>query len=437
MPKGYDWAAAPLETEAGPCGPDLEATDDPDFVEWYFTSLGQLPERYVVPGPGGGADRAFDPRSVDIKTEKSHADTILLRTRDLRVLTLMARWEVLAGRAPEAAEAMEAVAALLEAFPAQVHPTAPSDRREALLDLADPATVLLPLQHLNLAGAQEVSLRRMRVATGEAQARSYETGLDGAVLLEELSRPGNRAAVQASVDAIDRMRRAATRIGVAARAPEAGSLTPDLSALGETLDAIRAILAGSVPDMLPATPDAPEPDTAGPTDAPGDPQPDASPAGAVAPPASAAGARAMLEACERYFRLREPSSAAVLLVTQARLLVGRPLMEAIETLMPADAPRTTVTLGASGFQLSAERLRSLSGDTSLTLPEAPEPDAPPPDIAPPGNGAEAAALLAAVETYYARHERSSPVPMLLSRARATIGKDFQALIAELVPPAPK
>lgn len=153
MPKGYGWAAAPLEGTDGPCGPDLEAADDAAFVDWYCGALGRLPERYILRGAAAGAaDRAFDLRSVDIRAEKAAAEGLLARSRDLCVLALMARWEMLTGRGPAAAEAVATIADLLEAHPAAVHPTDPVDRRAALADLADRVTAIEPLLHPNLAG---------------------------------------------------------------------------------------------------------------------------------------------------------------------------------------------------------------------------------------------------------------------------------------------
>ena len=46
---------------------------------------------------------------------------------------------------------------------------------------------------------------------------------------------------------------------------------------------------------------------------------------------------------------------------------------------------------------------------------------------------DAAALIASVEAYFRLAEPSSPVPLLLARARALIGRDFAALLPQLFP----
>ncbi|SFJ83651.1 ImpA family type VI secretion system protein [Jannaschia pohangensis] len=439
MPKGYDWAATPLDGPDGPCGPDLEATDDDGFVDWYYESIGRLPERYLIRGTRvsedqESLDRTFDTRSVDIKAEKEKADGLLTRSRDIRILILMVRWELLAGRAVPASEALAAAAALLEALPDAVHPVDAADRRGVLADLTDEVTVIQPLLHLNLAGAQEVSLRRIRVATGEAQARNHETDLDASLMAEELARPANRTVVEANARALDRMLLAASTLRKVPRAP-------DLSTFIDTLTAMRGLLGSAAPGLAPAPVlDAAETDEDDDSRSDTSGSPTSSPQAAITsnlavqPPTGPNGARLMLEACERYFRSHEPSSAALLLVTQARLLVGRPLMDALYTLMPEDANRATVSLGTTGFQLASDRLMALSDDNSLPPDDGAVAQDEAPAIPQLATAADVTNVLAAVEAHYALRERSSPVPLLLARARATIGKDFHALIAELIPP---
>jgi type VI secretion system protein ImpA len=143
-------------------------------------------------------------------------------------------------------------------------------------------------------------------------------------------------------------------------------------------------------------------------------------------------ARQALRAIEVFFARYEPSSAALLLVTQARLLVGKPLVEAIETLLPEDANKTRIDFGAStGFSMSMERLRLLSKEMASLVPAEPEADpGPPPVIA---TRAEVAAWLRDVDDYFRKREPASPIPLLLTRAKGYLDKDFAALISEFVP----
>jgi type VI secretion system protein ImpA len=49
---------------------------------------------------------------------------------------------------------------------------------------------------------------------------------------------------------------------------------------------------------------------------------------------------------------------------------------------------------------------------------------------------DAAHLLTSVETFFRVAEPSSPIPTLLVRARGYFGKDFSAILNELMPPEP-
>ncbi|MDN3713666.1 hypothetical protein QWZ10_21415 [Paracoccus cavernae] len=45
----WEWLQEPV-TVAEPCGHDLEKSDDPDFIDYYFEAEGRLPDRYFTPG---------------------------------------------------------------------------------------------------------------------------------------------------------------------------------------------------------------------------------------------------------------------------------------------------------------------------------------------------------------------------------------------------
>ncbi len=49
------------------------------------------------------------------------------------------------------------------------------------------------------------------------------------------------------------------------------------------------------------------------------------------------------------------------------------------------------------------------------------------------NPTEVAAAVRGVEEFFRRQEKSSPVPLLLQRARSYLDKDFQSLVDELIP----
>ena len=143
-------------------------------------------------------------------------------------------------------------------------------------------------------------------------------------------------------------------------------------------------------------------------------------------------AKRLLEDCEVYYRRYEPSSAALLLVTQARLLIGRPLIEALETLLPKHVGQAIIDFGQqTGFQITYERLKQLSES-----PTEPDARGSTPDFGPAvdiRNAQAAVAAIRSVEDYFRKVERSSPVPALLQRARSYLDRDFQSLVDELIP----
>ena len=133
---------------------------------------------------------------------------------------------------------------------------------------------------------------------------------------------------------------------------------------------------------------------------------------------------------------QEPSSPALVLVVQARALIGKPLVEAIEVLMPREAAGATLRIGqGSPFLLPMDRLKALteSGLEGQGAAQAAAMDLPP--ITQRG---ELVGKLLEVERYFATCEPASPVPLLLAEAREMLDKRFDAIIAELLasPAAP-
>ncbi|MCU0829705.1 MAG: hypothetical protein MUE52_20585, partial [Tabrizicola sp.] len=239
--------------------------------------------------------------------------------------------------------------------------------------------------------------------------------------------PAQRDRVDAVHAALSRITEALVRISSSCRShpstPFAAPFEPVLKVLGEMLGEIgnaRPDLRGTEAPAAPVTAPAPAADT---------PAPAAVPVRVAF--ANHAEARQALIACETYFQTHEPSSAALLLVRQARQLIGQPLVKALEALLPDDCAKAIVAFGPqTGFALPAQRLKSLSDDNlPVTVPEV-QPISPPPPVT---STAEATAVIRSVEDYFRAREKSSPVPLLLQRARSYMDKDFQALVDELIP----
>lgn len=437
-----DWLTDPISDEQ-PCGADLVATDDDAFIGYYFEAEAGLPERYFVPGIRSAGDNfapgtVFDPKSIRHAAERETILGLLRKSRDLRLLSLLARQQVLAGRLEGFVEAVDGIASLLESFPSDAHPQDTADRRGALEELGAATTVVTPLQYINLAGAGEVSLRKYMAATGQSEPREGEVGLNGPTMLGELGSPSNKGAVdqswkliEAALDAIQRIKGACLRGD--------RPFTIGLVATGETLIEMRNLIGQARPDLQGSlTPAAPV--AASETDVftSGDTATMVAPAMSTVPSLapqvipSQAAARQALKAIELFFARYEPSSATLLLVTQARLLVGKPLVEAIETLLPDDLNKTRIDFGPNtGFSMSMDRLRLLSKELATLAPAEPEADPGPPPVI--TTRAEVAAWLRDVDDYFRKREPASPIPLLLSRAKSYLDKDFSALISELIP----
>ncbi len=433
-------------SDGEPCGPDLVNADDDGFISYYYEAEAALPERYFVPGLRGPKDdyapgSLFDPKSIRHAAEKDTILGLLRKSRDIRLLSLLARQQVLAGRFEGFVEALDSIAALLEAHPADAHPQDSADRRSALEELGATTTVVTPLQYINLAGSGEVSLRKFMAASGQSEKREGEVGLSTGGLLGELGSPSNRTAVDQSWKLLGQALAAIQRIkGISLRGDR--PFTIGLTSTVETLTDMQKLVGQARPDLqaelAPATPaDADEPASAQAVDAAAPSVPVAT-APSLAPQVipSQSAARQALRAIELFFARHEPSSAALLLVIQARLLVGKPLIDAIETLLPEDANKARIDFGPeTGFSMSMDRLRMLSKELANLAPAEPEAEPGPPPVI--GTRSEVAAWLRDVDDYFRKREPASPIPLLLSRAKSYLDKDFGALISEIMPPKAK
>jgi type VI secretion system protein ImpA len=515
-----DWITTPV-SDAAPAGPDLWEADDPAYADYYFNALDRIDITYFKPGSILGdsqqPDEAFDPDSVSFKAEAARIDDLLKRTRDLRLLSLRARWAILAGKLGACVASVKAMADLLEAMPQAAHPAlegGPADRLEALNDLSHQETMLQPLRYLRLGGTS-ATFRLVMAARGTVTPRAGEDDVDLGEILGELRYA--HAETEADRQQFQTLRNSLIRISDTA----AGGVKPHFDQLFAVIDDILKLLNDAIPQEATVheeVPDAPIRDTAEPVEAAQSARVPSSPAHAEIRSRDEAGAR--LRAVELYFGANEPSSAALLLVTQSRMLLGKSLIEAFEALMPDTAARASIRFSEeTGFLLRHATLRALaqqasapvqtlaqssrSPNASLAVSEAKtaphsegqsaeDPPAPPkrsideilaqfetdspwtaatsvsprpspaatmppqPEVAPPqpnnfseagidpeldakaalypvNSAQDASSQLQSIITYFNAMERSSPIPMLLTRARGYIGKDFETLLREFIP----
>lgn len=152
---------------------------------------------------------------------------------------------------------------------------------------------------------------------------------------------------------------------------------------------------------------------------------DAGPPGPAPEYASLADIDAALGAALAYFEAMEPSSAAVLLIGQARRLLGKNLYEVMKILTPAQADAARIFVGAdAAFMVPVSSIPA--GADPVELPERRE-------VPVAATRAAALALVDGVAAHMRKAEPSSPAPYLLDRAKSLASRDFLSLLRDLLP----
>lgn len=427
----------PISPDA-PCGDDLLNADDPDFIDYYFNVEDRLPTSYfnVVRGT------LFDAKTIDHKAETGQIDALLKRSRDLRLVVLEAKFQVLAGRFKGFADAVLGVAGLIEAYPDAVHPVDPLDRRNAIEELNALATIAAPLEYAPLFTDKrygDVLYRAYATGSGKIAPREGEKPGDSSAVLSALGSSDNIAVVDALHAQINALLAGLSTIETVCQTGP-GRFTPTLDRLRGRLNDLQEMILLARSDLGDAAPapggaDGDTPEDGG--------IPGASAGGATtftvtATPAGLPDHRAawrMLGTVEVYFATREPSSVALILVIQARKLVGRPLVEAMDTLLEATSSYAVLNLGDNNMMMTMARMRDLVAYAPFSPTdqwEIPiEGDEEMPEIV---SRDHAVAVLKLIEDYFRIREPGSPITILLFKARNMMTKDFNAIVRELLPP---
>ena len=246
----YDKITDPISPDA-PCGADLLLEDDPDFLDYFFEAPERMPTKYydLV------REVLFDPKSIDFKGEEKQIEGLLKRTRDLRLLGIQARFQILAGRLDGFCDAFIAMADLLEAHPVDAHPQVNGDnneRRNALEELNTLATVTMPLQYATLVEDRRsgaVNQRMYLLATGQVEPREDEEAGDAGTLLSALSNEANQKDVDKTHEKLDAARAAVGRIIGVTKAQEDSPFTPDIEKLEGRLGELLDLIVQARPDL--------------------------------------------------------------------------------------------------------------------------------------------------------------------------------------------
>jgi type VI secretion system protein ImpA len=451
-----------------PGGPDLDIEGDADHLNFTARVEGALPTSFA----------SFDRGTIDFKTELEAANDLLKRTRDLRVLVLAGKLCILDRRLEGFTQSLEIAAAWLGEMWADVHPK-PMDgdfgfRLGVLLAFDDMPHTVMALQATPLFESRRlgrVSYRQHLIASGAVQPREGEATLTSAQIatgLSDLDADALAAAllpVQRIVGALESMA-AAWKKG----SGTGGALAFDkLKALAEgQLKFLNDEVVRRNPTAAAAEEgeDAAESQTAGLKGVRSKEEADAAMLGLV-----------------RYFAREEPSSLALMLIRQCRQLAKQSFIETVRLLLPENVSYAKVRMGADpGFDLPLERL----GEAPVMDDEAGEPasaeqvpeadhwgspgsegessgddgaavgaveesaDTPEreessresaqthrPDIPATYNvrsRSQANELIGQVATFFRTAEPSSPIPLVLDRARGMSGRDFISLLQDMMPP---
>ena len=352
-----------------PCGPDLYAERDPGLLEYTMLAEDKFPARFFDDDTKAQTPR-IDASSIDLSAHWQSVAPLLDRTRDLRLMGTLAKLAATARQLRALADCVDVIAGWLEDFPETVHPQIVQDteaRGNALKLLSSNVSVLFPLEFTPLVKDRRqrgITLRRIAVARGVRRPVVGEKVEDAAALVTALGRPENGAELIDSHATLLRLQSAVTRIIDACLLHPVQGFRPDLAPLQNRLSEIVALILEVRPDLAPAEPAADIVDSA--ADAPAPPS-------AAISLESTAQVGEVLRLVEQYFLRHEPSAPGLILVRQARELIGRPLVEAIEKLVPTQAEAARIEFAQnSGFALTMQQMRARSHIDPVPAP-VPEP----------------------------------------------------------------
>ncbi|MCL1629204.1 type VI secretion system ImpA family N-terminal domain-containing protein [Roseibaca sp. V10] len=425
----------PLSADA-PCGPDLLMDGDTAFDDYDLDASERLPDKFF----NAEGKALVDPASIRVQDELTKAANLLSRAYDLRVLAALAQYCALARNLSVLTDVFEATAILLETHGKHVHPQMDGEivvRQNTLELLANKPTLVMPLEFMPMAEDRRLralTWRKYAVAMDlrRAMAEDGQT-VDAESLLAALRSAENGEQVSASHALLKRLDTAAQTIQNLCLIDEDMPFRPDLDPLrGQVGDMLR-LLEQARPDLAGGVVEDTADDAGSPQDMPTHSGAGPTPHEAAPAPAGSIGslmqARRALDALDAYFSVHEPSSPSFLLVRQARELVGRPLVEALELLVPERFESARIDFSRDmGFVLTMDRMRALS---ELDRNDSTEDESDLPVVA---TRAEAASMMSALERYFTTTEPSSPVPLLMTRARGYLNQSFSAILAELFPP---
>ncbi len=417
----YSGIGEPITAEA-PCGLDPDA--DPEVMNFLGMAEGQLPASY----------RSFDKKAFDATPVLEKLHQLLTKSRDLRFLTLAAKLHILSDDVPGFADSVAAMQSLLVAQWVDCHPSEQAGgdalRSAYLATLDDLPTVVLPLQNAPIIVDKRLgplSMRSIQLANKKIPAQADEQIGDPDTILSAFKRPEKIDQLIAFKSNIMAIKKALKDIHQLFVDKVNHETAPHFVRLPELLETMLAFL-----DSVTTR------DDSGPVAAlsDGDDRNEASEAStdAIGTLPLASGdlisvkeSSNALESILAYYSSSEPSSPARLMTKQALQLVGKSFVEAMQVLAPTLAQEVKISVGGDfPFTLDFAQLLGLVEDEPDRQEEG---EAKTFDVA---TRAQATSLMLSIERFYRRTEPSSPIPLLLERARTFASKDFASLLKEML-----
>ncbi|WOH78993.1 type VI secretion system ImpA family N-terminal domain-containing protein [Bradyrhizobium sp. BEA-2-5] len=411
-----------------PCGPDLDAAGDIQYLNFFAGAESLLPMSYFEVVNANGERGRFDPKAVDIAGQFEAVRPLLARTRDLRLNMLLAKFSILNRDLDGFLSCLRATTLLLREQWEAVHPRGEDGDyafRAVTIEAIDVfPTVINPLQFLPLIENRRhgsLNYRAYQIAKGEIPAGDADVDMPDLGTIERIigdTDLDTLKAVSARCSAV-----AAEISGIKAIWHEKLNTGQPISLdrLAGVANGMAGWLATLVTARDPAAVASSPEETAQ-----DDRQPPIEIAGAVTSPGQASAA---LAAAADYFARMEPSNPALLLVRQAQEMVGKSFIEVMRMLVPTHVESAAINIGRDKvFDLPIERM----AEFATALPSATESEAQD-AVFSAENRAQALDLLSKVAAFFRAAEPSSPIPFLVDRARDLAQRDFLSLLNEVLP----
>jgi type VI secretion system protein ImpA len=471
---------APLADDE-PCGSDLDLAGDADYMNFVARAEGLLPASFF-----DGDGKPFDRSTVDFPAEIDALKHFLAKTRDARLLVLLAKFLILNRDLEGFAICVSAIAALLRERWDDLHPRGEdgdfSLRMAALATLDDMPSVVLPLQYMPIAEHRRLGTiiyRYQMIACGQINARENEEVPDAATIEQALT-DGDLTMLIARRDWCRDVHAALVEIRQTSTERAGHEQAVTLDRLLALVDKMLAFLDSAVAKRDPSAALAP----GAVAEIGSEGAADANAAASTGSVRSDADAAAALTVIADYFSRCERSNPALLLVRQARELIGKSFLDVLRILVPGHVEQAIVHIGRDyAFELPIQRLAEFApGSEEATSPEGDghQADGGSPDaeavkaedggaafdeISPESSSGmntegaalnqstgsngpmttdgasayrvttrrEAGALMEQVAAYYRVVEPSSPIPDLIDRARGLANRDFLSLLKDFLP----